>query len=139
MKILICVAASAMVVICHLPAKTIAFQNLPKTSNLATVPLPTSRGVVEAQTAIFTAYTANMDECGKNNGITASGRMVKEHHTLACPPELKLGTKINIDGLGTYTCDDRGGAIKGRHFDIYMDKEAMAMAWGVKKINYKII
>lgn len=58
------------------------------------------------------AYTAAADECGKSDGITASGLKVKENLTIACPPQFPLGTKLRIDEMGTYVCEDRGGAIK---------------------------
>ena len=58
------------------------------------------------------AYTAAADECGKSDGITASGAKVQANRTLACPPGYKFGTKIEIDRMGTYVCEDRGGAIK---------------------------
>ncbi|MDD3487216.1 MAG: 3D domain-containing protein [Candidatus Moranbacteria bacterium] len=76
------------------------------------------------------AYTASADECGKSDGITASGAMVRPNHTLACPKQYAFGTRIRIDGMGTYTCEDRGGAIKGNHFDIYMTTKKEAFEFG---------
>ncbi|MEA2087643.1 MAG: 3D domain-containing protein, partial [Candidatus Caldatribacteriota bacterium] len=87
----------------------------------------------------FTAYNATIEQCGKADGITASGKKVKQGRTLACPPEYKLGTKIEIEGRGVYECQDRGGAIKGNRFDIYFDSVAEAKQFGRQKINYKII
>lgn len=80
------------------------------------------------------AYTAAADECGKSDGITASGKMVKKNHTLACPRNYKLGTKIHIEGMGDYVCEDRGGAIKGNHFDIYMETKTEAFAFGRRNL-----
>ena len=37
----------------------------------------------------------------------------------ACPPEMPFGTKLEIDGIGTVTCVDRGGAIKQKRLDIW--------------------
>lgn len=80
------------------------------------------------------AYTAATDECGKNDGITASGNMVKQNRTLACPRGYEFGTEIFIEGMGTYVCEDRGGAIKGNHFDIYMETKAEAFAFGRRNL-----
>jgi 3D (Asp-Asp-Asp) domain-containing protein len=80
------------------------------------------------------AYTAAADECGKSDGITASGIKVEQNRTLACPPEYPFGVKIHIDGMGTYTCEDRGGAIKGNKFDIYMETKAEAFAFGRRNL-----
>ena len=42
------------------------------------------------------AYTAAADECGKSDGITASGLKVVEKRTLACSPSFPFRTKISI-------------------------------------------
>jgi 3D (Asp-Asp-Asp) domain-containing protein len=85
------------------------------------------------------AYTAAADECGKNDGITASGLKVKEKRTLACPPNFPFGTKINIDGVGTLVCEDRGGAIKGNHFDIYVETKKEAFAFGRRNLLAEVV
>lgn len=85
------------------------------------------------------AYTAAADECGKSDGITASGLMVKENRTIACPPAFPFGTKLKIDGMGTYVCEDRGGAIKGNHVDIYMETKSEAFAFGRKNLTAEVV
>lgn len=85
------------------------------------------------------AYTAAADECGKSDGITASGVKVKEKRTIACPPQFPFGTKIKIDGYGTYTCEDRGGAIKGNHIDIYMTTKTQAFAFGRRNLLAEVV
>jgi 3D (Asp-Asp-Asp) domain-containing protein len=83
-----------------------------------------------------TAFTAGYESTGKSPGdagygITASGTTVTEGRTIACPPELPFGTKVTVPKLGsTYTCEDRGGAIKGKHIDVYMSSLERARAWG---------
>lgn len=85
------------------------------------------------------AYTAAADECGKSDGITASGLKVKEKRTLACPSAYPFGAKIKIEGYGIYTCEDRGGAIKGNRFDIYMKTKTEAFAFGRRHLTAEII
>lgn len=85
------------------------------------------------------AYTAAADECGKSDGITASGVKVKEKRTIACPPQFPFGTKLKIDGYGTYTCEDRGGAIKGTHIDIYMTTKTQAFAFGRRNLLAEVV
>ncbi|QQR77370.1 MAG: 3D domain-containing protein [Candidatus Moraniibacteriota bacterium] len=85
------------------------------------------------------AYTAAADECGKSDGITASGVKVQENRTLACPPSYPFGAKVAIEGYGIYTCEDRGGAIKNNHFDIYMETKTQAFAFGRKNLTAEII
>jgi len=85
------------------------------------------------------AYTAAADECGKSDGITASGLLVKEKRTIACPPQFPLGTKIKIEGHGDFVCEDRGGAIKGNHFDIYMQTKKQAFAFGRRNLMAEVM
>lgn len=85
------------------------------------------------------AYTAAADECGKSDGITASGLKVKEGVTIACPPQFPFGVKLNIEGMGTYVCEDRGGAIKGNHVDIYMETKKEAFKFGRKNLLAEVV
>jgi 3D (Asp-Asp-Asp) domain-containing protein len=80
------------------------------------------------------AYTAAADECGKSDGIK-----VKEKRTLACPPSYPFGTKVQIEGVGTLVCEDRGGAIKGNHFDIYVETKKEAFAFGRRNLLAEVV
>jgi 3D (Asp-Asp-Asp) domain-containing protein len=93
----------------------------------------------EKFTGNFSAYTAAADECGKSDGITASGVKVKVERTLACPPQYPFGTKVKIKGVGTLVCEDRGGAIKGNHFDIYVETKKEAFAFGRRHLEAEVI
>jgi 3D (Asp-Asp-Asp) domain-containing protein len=105
------------------------FQN----KNISTS-LPEGKFIINAS-----AYTAAADECGKSDGITASGLAVRENETIACPREFPFGTKLKIDGMGTYICQDRGGAIRGNHVDIYMKTKSQAFIFGRKNILAEVI
>jgi 3D (Asp-Asp-Asp) domain-containing protein len=96
--------------------------------------LPKEKFLVNAS-----AYTAAADECGKSNGITSSGLRVEENRTLACPPSFPFGAKIYIDGVGERRCEDRGGAIKGNHVDIYMQTKGEAFAFGRKTLEAYVV
>lgn len=87
---------------------------------------------------ICTAYTAAFDECGKTDGITASGLVATQGITVACDG-LPLGTEVVIDGH-TYIIQDRFGAGHGKHrMDIYMEQKADAFKFGrqVKIVEIK--
>lgn len=96
--------------------------------------LPKEKFVINAS-----AYTASADECGNSKGITSSGLLVKKEQTLACPPEYPFGAKISIEGVGTLRCEDRGGAIKGNHFDIYMETKHEAFAFGRRNLVAEVM
>ena len=85
------------------------------------------------------AYTAAADECDKSDGITASGLKVKENRTIACPKAFPFGLKIKIEGMGIYTCEDRGGAIKGNHIDIYVLTKKEAFKFGRQNLTAEIV
>ena len=85
------------------------------------------------------AYTAAADECGKSDGITASGLKVAPDRTLACPASFPFGAKLKIEGMGEYRCEDRGGAIKGNKIDIYMETKKEAFAFGRQHLEAEIV
>lgn len=91
-----------------------------------------------------TFYTANYESTGKNKGdsgygLTASGTTVQEGRTVACPRNLKLGTKIHIEGFGYRICEDRGGAIKNRVLDVYVESLDKAIQLGRQKLKVTIL
>lgn len=91
-----------------------------------------------------TAYTAGYESTGKQPddpayGITASGAMVEEGNTIACPQALPFGTKIHIPELDeTYVCQDRGSAITNGKLDIYIEDLDDALEFGVQELQVKV-
>ncbi|WP_050900625.1 3D domain-containing protein [Paenibacillus elgii] len=98
----------------------------------------------EYHTYSVTAFTSGYESTQKKKGhplygITASGKRVKEGVTAACPKSLEFGTKIYVKELDhTYICQDRGGAIKEGHLDIYFDDLKKAKEFGRQKLHVKI-
>lgn len=92
-----------------------------------------------------TAYTAGKESTDKEvgdpgYGITASGNVVEEDRTIACPQSLDFGTSIYISELDkTFVCEDRGSAITSGHLDIYMEDLDDALEFGVQDLNVRII
>jgi 3D (Asp-Asp-Asp) domain-containing protein len=87
---------------------------------------------------MVTGYSSTPDQCWGDPFTTASGSRV-HIGTMACPPEYPFGAKIEIEGMGTYTCEDRGGAIKGNHFDMWFPSRAEALNWGRRTVDAKIL
>ena len=100
---------------------------------------------MEPEVYEITAYTAGYESTGKTPehpayGITASGAVVKENYTIACPPELEFGTKVFIPYFSkTFVCEDRGGAIKGKTIDVYMEKLVDAKQFGRQMLEIYIL
>lgn len=85
-----------------------------------------------------TAFTAGYESTGKTPdhpayGITASGKRVKENHTIASDWDvLPPGTVVYIEDVGIRTVEDRGGKVKGDHIDLYIKELDEALEWGVQ-------
>ena len=65
--------------------------------------------------------------CGKWSTMTASGATTVEGVTVAADPSIPFGTKLLINDH-IYTVQDRGGAIKGKHIDIYIEGHDRALS-----------
>lgn len=85
-----------------------------------------------------TAFTAGYESTGKTPdhpayGITASGKRVKENHTIASDWDvLPPGTVVYIEDVGIRTVEDRGGKVKDNHIDLYIEGLDEALEWGVQ-------
>ncbi|PJI12395.1 hypothetical protein CTV96_09620 [Bacillus altitudinis] len=91
-----------------------------------------------------TAYTNGAESTGKSAGhpdygVTASGARTKTGHTIACPPSMAFGTRLNIEGIGVRTCEDRGGAITDGHIDLYVAGVSEARSFGRQRLKAEII
>lgn len=87
----------------------------------------------------ITAYTAGYESTGKRPGdkgygITYSGMAVTEYKTIAADLDvLPLGTKIVIEGINAvFVVEDKGGAVRGKHIDMYVPDLQDAQEWGVQ-------
>lgn len=97
------------------------------------------------QTFEVTAYTNGAESTGKSPdhpayGITASGAKTRANHTIACAQNKPFGTQIYIPHFDTtFTCEDRGGAIKQGRIDVYMDSVNDARQFGRRALDAKVI
>jgi len=87
---------------------------------------------------IATAYSRSEEE-GTADGITASGTIVRPGVVAVDPDIIPLGTKIIIEGMGTYVAEDTGGAIKGNRLDIYYESRKEAFEFGVQSVNVFVL
>ena len=82
-----------------------------------------------------TAYNATVEQCGKADGITASGTYVTEGRTVACN-DFPFGTKLLIGG-NVYVVEDRCG--HDGVVDIYFDNYNDAMHWGRRNMEIIVV
>lgn len=89
------------------------------------------------QQVITTQYTASLEECGKTDGITASGVKAVEGVTVACD-HLPFGSVIEIDGH-LYMVQDRFGGGYTNKVDIFVKDKDKALEYGVQEKTIKIL
>jgi 3D (Asp-Asp-Asp) domain-containing protein len=93
----------------------------------------------------MTAYTAGPESTGKTPdhplyGVTASGKKVKDWHTIACPKSMAFGTQVYIPHFDTvFTCEDRGSAITEGKIDIYIADLSEALKFGRRHLEAHIL
>ena len=85
----------------------------------------------------LTAYCPCSACCGKNDGITATGTVATEGHTVAVDPSvIPYGTAIEViypDGSrARYVAEDCGGAIKAQRLDVFFADHQTAREYGVR-------
>lgn len=66
----------------------------------------------------------------KQVGVTASGARAHEGTIAADTALYPFGTVMYVPGYGYGRVEDRGGAIKGDHVDLFFDSHRSAMEWG---------
>lgn len=93
--------------------------------------------------AVISFYSNTERNTGKNPGdkgygITASGKPSRAGQTIAAPPSVPLGSKVFIPGVGYRIVEDRGGAINGNHFDVYVETDQEALRLGVQHKRIRI-
>lgn len=96
---------------------------------------PAPRTTDGARTVTATGYCSCAACCGKSDGITASGARAA-WGTIAAPKTYAFGSRFTISGLsGTFTVQDRGGAISGNRIDIWFPSHAEALKWGRRTVT----
>jgi 3D (Asp-Asp-Asp) domain-containing protein len=88
-----------------------------------------------------TAYEGSFRSCGywSRYHLTASGKRVRVGYIAADTRILPFHTKVYIEGIGVRVVEDRGGAIKGRKLDIYMNTVHQCLKWGRRKVKVYIL
>ncbi len=68
----------------------------------------------------------------KKVGVTSSGKKASRGTVAADRRLFKYGEKLHIPGYGIGRVEDIGGAIKGRHLDVWFPTHEEALRWGVR-------
>lgn len=74
----------------------------------------------------------------KEIGVTASGKMAGRGTIAADERLFPFGTVMYVPGYGYGIVEDRGGAIKGHHIDLFYRSHFTAKRWGNRKLRVKV-
>lgn len=74
----------------------------------------------------------------KKVGVTASGTQARRGTIAADTKRYPFGTIMYVEGYGFCRVEDRGGAVKGDHIDLFFNTHKSAGNWGKKKIKVKV-
>lgn len=98
----------------------------------ATAEVPASAGMKSLGMFRTTAYCPCYS-CSEGWGRkTSTGATARANHTIAVDPRvIPYGSKVMIGGV-VYTAEDRGGAVKGNHIDIFFDTHAQTRQHGTR-------
>ena len=96
---------------------------------------------LSAQTATVTAYCACYKCCGKwsTAGITARGTKPRAGFTAAGPRNIKLGTRIYIEGVGMRTVEDRTARKFDGTWEVFLNRHSDARKFGRKQLKINIL
>jgi 3D (Asp-Asp-Asp) domain-containing protein len=103
-------------------------------SEPATVAAKPVETIVIAEKYTATAYSLR--------GRTASGKFVTRGIIAADPRVLPIGTRVRVDAgpwSGEYLVADTGGAVRGRHIDIWTPTAGEAMRFGRRLVKLTVL
>lgn len=83
-------------------------------------------------TLIITAYVATGHSCANNRLPTA-------HYTCAAPRDVKLGSLLQINGIGLRTVEDRTAKRFDSRIDLFVNTKQEAKRFGKKHLKVWII
>ena len=71
-------------------------------------------------------------------GVTASGTRARVGTVAADTRRYPFGTIMYVPGYGYGRVEDRGGAIKGNHIDLFFESHTAASVWGCRELSVKV-
>jgi 3D (Asp-Asp-Asp) domain-containing protein len=74
----------------------------------------------------------------KRVGITASGTRARRGTLAADTRYYPFGTVMFVPGYGYGRVEDRGGAIRGEHIDVFFRSRRRALEWGRQTLPVRI-
>jgi 3D (Asp-Asp-Asp) domain-containing protein len=82
-------------------------------------------------------YSINVPEW--RDGMTATNKVARRGYVAADWRVFPPGTRLYIPGYGEAVVEDRGGAVKGRHLDLFVETRSEALQWGKKMLDVYVL
>ncbi len=82
-------------------------------------------------------YSINVPQW--RDGMTATNKRARRGYVAADWTVFPPGTRLYIPGYGEAVVEDRGGAVKGYHLDLFVDSRREALEWGVKQLEVYVL
>lgn len=74
----------------------------------------------------------------KKVGVTARGTQAKTGTIAADPKVFPFGTRLAVPGYGEGVVEDMGGAVVGRHIDVWFPTHGEARRWGTRTLKIDV-
>lgn len=114
-------------------------KSTPKTKTTSSESVKASSGSVtgKSMTMEATGYSTAQPELSR---YTADGTDLHQNPMVIAvdPSVIPLGSKVTIEGYGTYTAADTGGAIKGNRIDIHFTTVKAALDFGRRNVKITV-
>lgn len=94
---------------------------------------------VNVKTTAYSNDPYSIDVPKWRDNRTATNKLAKRGMVAADWRLFPPGTKLYIPGYGEAIVEDRGGAVKGNHLDLFVDSYQEARQWGVRNIDVYVI
>ena len=94
---------------------------------------------VHVKTTAYSNDPSSINRSRWRDSRTATNKLAQRGHVAADWRIFPPGTRLYIPGYGEAVVEDRGGAVKGYHLDLFVDSYAEARKWGVKELEVYII
>ena len=102
--------------------------------------------ILHAEVFTATAYCSCKKCCDKDPsskwyGITASGRKAVWGTVAVDRRVISLGSRLRVEGFPDtiFMADDVGGAIKGKHIDLWFPSHRKALEFGRQKLVVELV